>query len=190
MAATQRPSRIPNAPPDTCALTSTPSGVPTTAAAMRTSAMRWVSRPRSWPERAKAAVPSAALPTFVAIAVPLIAAGGRPERRNSPIVTSTPPGPSAVVPTPPANPNSARMTSVPAARWSALWVSPAAANAITRRGPVDAEGGRPAARARAVCKISPHTALNLTHVRPRSCAPGHPPNLRSRPRGALPTMTT
>ena len=132
IAATQTPSRIPNAPPEMCALTSTPSGVPTTAAAMSTAAMRRVSRPRSWPERAKAPVPSVALPTLVAIAVPLIAAGGSPENRNSPIVTSTPPGPSAVVPTPPAKPNSARRISVPAERWSALWVSPAAANAITR----------------------------------------------------------
>src|SRR6185437_14591867 len=88
-------------------------------------------RPRSCPDRAKAPVPSVALPTLVAIAVPLIAAGGRPESRNSPIVTSTPPGPSAVVPTPPAKPNSARRISVPAARWSALCVSPTAASGIT-----------------------------------------------------------
>ena len=106
----------PEALPETCALARTPTGVPTTAAATSRPAMRRVSRPRRCPERMKAPVPSIAAPRLVAIAVPLTAAGGRPDSRNSPIVTSTPPGPSAVVPTPPANPNNASSTSVPAAR--------------------------------------------------------------------------
>ena len=48
---------------------------------------------------------------FVAIAVPATAAGASGVSANSPIVGSTPPGPTALMPTPPTRPITASATS-------------------------------------------------------------------------------
>ena len=90
---------------------STPGGVPTTAATASSTAVRRVARSRSCPDAANATVPATPAPMFVAIAVPATAAGASGVSANSPIVGSTPPGPTALMPTPPTRPITASATS-------------------------------------------------------------------------------
>jgi hypothetical protein len=92
-------------------LASTPGGVPTTPAAASSTALRRVAGSRSCPDTANAIVPATPAPMFVAIAVPATAAGTSGVSANSPIVGSTPPGPTALMPTPPTRPITASATS-------------------------------------------------------------------------------
>jgi hypothetical protein len=57
-------------------------------------------------------VPAAPVATCVTMAVPATSAGDRPVSANSPIVTRTPPGPTAVIPMPAISPHSASAASV------------------------------------------------------------------------------